>query len=79
MALSGHPACGVPVSTTSVQAQSLAWHEHLGWSRCGLLPGVGDPKHHFSESVASGLRFARSFAPAWFPFRYWDRHVHLFL
>lgn len=33
------PACGVPVSTTSVQAQPLAWHEPLGRSRRGLLRG----------------------------------------
>lgn len=29
----------------------MAWHEHLGWSRCGLLPGIGDPRHRFSIAL----------------------------
>lgn len=47
MASRNHPARGVPVSTTPVQARSSAWHGLLGWSRRGLLPGVG------TQSIAS--------------------------
>lgn len=53
------PACGVPGSTPSMQAQPLAWHEHLGQRRRGLLPGVGLLQallaHGFPFAVGTGV------------------------
>lgn len=62
------PACGVLVSSPSVQAQPLAWHEPLGRSRRGLLCSVGDPARRFSAAWHLVFGSLRALLTLGFPF-----------
>ena len=48
------PACRHHVGASTVLGMARAPRMEQTWS----ASGVGDPKHRFSESVASGLQFA---------------------
>lgn len=72
MALLGHPACSLPVATTSVQAQSLAWQGTLGAADMVRFLVLGTWGVMFLEAQPLVFSLLKALLTPGFSFCHWD-------